>query len=82
MGISVSIADLRNATEFSSQGEPLYLNSMGPLFNGEGTLEVSLNEYGINDLEAKKYFSSHMLPTPMNGQLHLIPYFIQPDLTC
>jgi len=76
MGISVSVADSRTATEFSSQGEPLYLNSVGPLFNGEGTLEVSLNEYGINDLEAKKSFSSHMPPTPMNGQLHLIPYFI------
>ena len=57
-GISVSIAYSRTATKFSSQGEPLYLNSVGPLFNGEGTLEVSLNEYGINDLEAKKYFSS------------------------
>ena len=76
MGISVSVENSRTATEFSSQGEPLYLNSVGPLFNGEGTLEVSLNEYGINDLEAKKYFSSHMPPMPMNGQLHLIPYFI------
>ena len=82
MGISVSVADSRTTTEFSSQGEPLYLNSLGPLFNREGTLEVSLNEYGINDLEAKKYFSSHIPPTPMNGQLHLIPYFIYPDLTC
>ena len=66
MGISVSVADSRTATEFASQRKPFYLNLVGPLFNGEGTLEVSLNEYSINDLEAKKYFSNHIsLPTSM-----------------
>ena len=72
MRISVLVADSRTATKFSSHGEPLYLNSVGPLFNGEVTLEVSLNEYGINDLEAKKYFSSHMSPTSiMSSSLSL-----------
>ena len=77
MGISVLVADSRTVTEFSSQGEPLYLNSVGPLFNGEGTLEVSLNEYGINDVEAKKsFFQLHATytnewSTPSDPRFHL-----------
>lgn len=66
MGMSVSVADSRTATEFASRGEPLHSNSVGPLFNGEGTLEVSPNEHHINNLEAEKSFSSQMsLPMSM-----------------
>ena len=71
-GISVSVADSRTATEFSSEGEPLYLNLVGPLFNGEGTLEASLNELGITDLEDEKFFSSQIsLPTSMMSSMDL-----------
>jgi hypothetical protein len=71
-GISVSMADSRTAIEFSSEGEPLYLNPVGPLFNGEGTLEASLNELSIIDLEDEKYFSSQMtLPTSMMSSMDL-----------
>jgi hypothetical protein len=71
-GISVSVADSRTATKFASEGEPLYLNPVGPLFNGEGTLEASLNELGITDLEDEKYFSSQMtLPTSMMSSMDL-----------
>jgi hypothetical protein len=71
-GISVSVADSRTATEFASEGEPLYLNLVGPLFNGEGTLEASLNELGITDLEDEKSFSSQIsLPTSMMSSIDL-----------
>jgi len=68
MVMSVSVADSRTTTEFSSVGKPLYSNSVSPLSNGEGTLDVSLNEHGITDLEVEKSFSSHIsLPTSMMG---------------
>jgi len=78
-GISVSVADSRTATEFASEGEPLYSNPVGPLFNGEGTLEASLNELGITDLEDEKSFSSQIsLPTSMMSS-SLAP---QETITC
>jgi hypothetical protein len=71
-GISVSVADSRSATEFSSKGEPLYSNTVGPLFNGKGTLEASLNELGFADLEDEKSFSSQIsLPTSMMSSMDL-----------
>jgi hypothetical protein len=71
-GISVSVEDSRTATEFSSEGEPLYLNPVGPLFNGEGTLEGSLNELDITDLDDEKSFSSQIsLPTSMMSSMDL-----------
>jgi hypothetical protein len=71
-GISVSVVDSRTATEFASEGEPLYLNPVGPLFNGEGTLEASLNELDITDLEDEKSFSSQIsLPTSMMSSMNL-----------
>lgn len=79
MGMSVSLADSRTATEFASGGEPLYSNSVGPLFNGEDTLEASLNEHDITDSEADKYFCSNMsLPTSMMSS-SLVP---QETITC
>jgi len=50
MVMSVSVEDSRTATEFSSVGKPLYSNSVSLLSNGEGTLDVPLNEHGITDL--------------------------------
>lgn len=79
MGMSVSVADSRTATEFASGGEPLYSNSVGPLFNEEDTLEASLNEHDVTDSEADKSFSSYMsLPTvTMSSSLAL-----QETITC
>jgi len=79
MGMSVSVADSRTATEFANGGEPLYSNSVGPLFNGEDTLEASLNEHDVADSEADKSFSSNMaLPTSMMSS-SLVP---QETITC
>jgi hypothetical protein len=41
-------------------------------FNGKGTLEASLNELGITDLEDEKSFSSQIsLPTSMMSSMDL-----------